>query len=163
LHNCYEYGQDTTLFAWDVATGAAARGLPRLPAGVRVLSYSADAREGLLLQREEMIVRWDVDKGKELGRYPRPERSITAVGRVGERLLVPQFDGRVVGMWDAAQKKRLWSVAAAHEKNSPDLRMAFSEDGKLFAIEAPPRAISVLDSVTGKTVCRLEGDAARAC
>ena len=78
--------------------------------------------------------------------------------QVAHRLLVPQFDGQAVAMWDAARKKRLWSVEATREKNYPGLPMAFSEDGKLFAVEVPARVITVLDSVTGKAVCRLEGD-----
>jgi WD40 repeat protein len=143
---------------WDVETGAVARDLPRLPAGARLVGYSPDGREVILLQQKE-IVRWDVEKGREVGRYPNPETGyLNTAALVGERLLVPQFDGQAVILWDAAQKKQLWSVKTTREKNYPGLPRAFSADGKLFAVEAPPRVISVYESVTGKLVRRLETD-----
>ena len=77
---------------------------------------------------------------------------------MGDRLLVPQFDGNAVRMWDVVQKKQLWSVDAFRLKDYPGLPMTFSEDGKLFAVEAPPRKISVCESVTGKLVRRIEAD-----
>lgn len=107
-------------------------------------------------------MRWDIDKGKELGRYPKPGAGyLSAAAQVGERLLVPNFDGQSVVMWDVTRKKRLWSVEASRDKNYPSLPMTFSADGKLFAVEAPPRVISVYESITGKSVRRLEGDAGK--
>ncbi|HEY7425712.1 MAG TPA: WD40 repeat domain-containing protein [Gemmataceae bacterium] len=150
--------RDMALYAWDVETGAVAKGVPRPPVDARALGYSPKAQEIILLHKEAEIVRWDIEKGKELGRYPKPEGFLSAAARVGTLLLVPQFDDRSsVAMWDAAQKKRLWSVEATRDKNDL-LPMAFSADGKLFAVEAPPRSISVYESITGKTVRRLQGD-----
>jgi WD40 repeat protein len=150
-------GREMRLYAWDVETGAEARDLPRRPAGTRVFSYSPDGREVLLLLERKEIVRWDIEKGKELGRYPRPEGELLTVARVGERLLVPRFAGPSLGMWDAAQKKQLWSEQAPREKEQPGPTMAFSADGKLFAVETPARTISVYESLTGKVVRRLQG------
>src|SRR5262249_45416541 len=101
--------------------------------------------------------RWDIEKGKELGRYPMPEGELLTVARVRERLLVPRFAGPSLGMWDAGQKKQLWSVQAPRQKEQPGLTMAFSADGKLFAVETPARTISVYESLTGKVVRRLQG------
>jgi WD40 repeat protein len=150
----------STFHVWDVETGAEAKGVARPPAGTRALGYSPDAREVILLHKEAEVVRWDIDKGKELSRYPKPaEGYLSAAAGVGDRLLVPKFDGQSIAMWDAARKKRLWSVETTRDKNYPSLPMAFSADGKLFAVEAPPRMISVYESVTGKTVRRFKGNA----
>jgi WD40 repeat protein len=157
LYSSFWYGRDMTLFAWDVATGANARN-PSQPADARALSYSPDGREVLLLRKEKEIVRWDLEKGKELGCYPKPEGPFTTATRLGERLLVPRFDGQGVGMWDAVQSKQLWSVEATLEKRYPGLTIAFSADGKLFAVQTPARTIAVYESLTGNVVRRLEGD-----
>jgi WD40 repeat protein len=152
------YGQSMELHAWDVATGAVARDLPRPPKGALLLADSPNTREFILLHNKNEIVRWDVEKGKERGRYPTLRGHSDAVAVMGERLLVAHFDGQSVGMWDAAQKKQLWSVQATRETNYPGLPMAYSADGKLFAVEAQPRVISVYRSITGKVVQRLKGD-----
>jgi WD40 repeat protein len=153
------YYQSSTLYAWDVDTGADAKDFPRPPEGTVILGYSPDTREVLLhLHKEAQIVRWDLGKGKELGRYRWAHGNLNAGVRVGDRLLVPLFDGQSVGMWDAAQDKHLWSIKATRDRNRPSLPMAFSANGKLFVVEAPARVISVYESVTGKGVCRFEGD-----
>jgi WD40 repeat protein len=152
------YALDETLAIWDVETGAHPKDAPNPPAKAQVLGYSADGRETILLDKKIEVVRWDIEKGKELGRYPRPDGDIDHAAQVGERLLVSQFDNRAVTVWDVVEKKRLWSVEATRQKEYPGLPMAFSLDGKLFAVEAPPKVISVYDSVTGKLVRRLEAD-----
>jgi WD40 repeat protein len=146
-----------TLYAWDVATGKDARDIPPLPANARTLGYSPDARELLLLRKEREIVRWDIQKGKERGPFFAPSGYLSTAALVAEQLLVPQFDGKAVILWDVAQKKKLWSVKATRERTLPGLPMAFSADGKLFAVETPPQVISVYESVSGKRVRRLEG------
>lgn len=158
LHGSVWYGKDMRLYVWDVETGTEPKELARPPAKARALGYSPDARELFFLHNQAEVVRWDIEKGKELGRYPKPEGYFGAVARVGERLLLPQFDGQSVGMWDAAQKLQLWSVKANRHVNYPVLPMVFSADGKLFAVETPARVISVRDSVSGKIVRRFEGD-----
>jgi WD40 repeat protein len=122
-----------------------------------VLGFAPGTREAIL-RLHEKILRWDTGKGKELGRYPGPGGAVSTAARVGQRLLVPRFDGQSVAMWDAAQHKQLWSVKATRANNVPVLPMAFSAHGKLFAVETPARVISVYESVTGKVVRRLEGD-----
>jgi WD40 repeat protein len=147
------------LHAWDVESGADAKDFPSPPAGAGVIGYSPDNREVLLhLHKEAKILRWDLSKGKEMGRYPRPDGEPRAAVRVGERLLVALFEGQSVDMWDAVQNKQLWSIKATRDSNRPSLPMAFSADGKLFVVEAPARVISVYESVTGKRVRGLEGD-----
>ncbi len=138
-----------------------ARASPLLRREAGRSGYSPDAREVILLHKEAEIVRWDIEKGKELGRYPKPgEGYLSAAARVGDRLLVPEFDGQSVSMWDETRKK-LWSVEASRDKNYAPSPMAFSADGKLFAVEAPPRIISVYESVTGKKVRQLEREAGK--
>jgi WD40 repeat protein len=154
----YRYDADTTLYARDVETGADARGVPRLPAGTTALVYSADMSQAILFHKEPALVRWDIDNGKELGRYPKPDGNLSIVAMVGERILVPVFDERTVVMWDVTQTKKLWSVDTTRQKEYPGLPMDFSADGRLFAVEAPPKTISVYDSVTGTLVRRLEAD-----
>jgi WD40 repeat protein len=145
------------MYAWDVATGADAKDIPPFPSGY-AWGYSPDAQEVILKQGSE-IVRWDIEKGKEQGRYPKPDNDWSIAALVGERLLVPQFDRQAVGMWDAVQKKQLWSVETTRDKNYPGVPMSFSADGKLFAVETPPRMISVYESFTGKIVRRFNEDA----
>ncbi len=158
LYACSWYGRDMRPYAWDVESGKDAKGVPPLPGGMRTLGYSADVREMLLLHNEAEIVRWDLEKGQELGRYRKPaDRDLSLAALVGERLLVPSFYGESVAMWDVVQEKQLWSVKTSRDKHGTGKPMAFSVDGKLFAVEAPPGAISVYDSVTGRTVHRLEG------
>ncbi len=159
LYACSSYGRDMSLYAWDVETGKDAKDIPPLPVGMRTLGYSPDVREMLLVHREGEVVRWEIDKGKEVGRYPRPRSSHLGIAAlVGERVLVPYFDDEAVGMGDVTQNKQLWSVKTTRGKDDNDPPMAFSEDGKLFAVEAPPKAISVYESVTGKRVRQLQGD-----
>jgi WD40 repeat protein len=148
-----------TLHAWDVETGAAAKGLPRLPTDARALGYSADGREALLLHKQMEIVRWDLERGKELGRYPRPEGECSTAALTGGRLLVPRFDGKAVAMWDVTQNKQLWEVETTRHKNYPGQPVAFSADGRLFAVEAPATTVSVYESLTGKLIRRFPGDA----
>ncbi len=161
LYGSVSYNRDTTFYAWKIATAADDPAFPKPPAGSRVLGYSADAREVILLHNEAEIVRWSLEKGKELSRYPQPAGPLYIAAQRGERLLVPRFDGQAVNMWDAVRKERLWSVKTTRHKDYPGLPMEFSTDGKLFAVEAPPRGISICESVTGKTICRLEGDAGK--
>ncbi|MGH7223941.1 MAG: hypothetical protein ACRELF_11990, partial [Gemmataceae bacterium] len=164
LYGSSAYGRDTSLYAWDVESGKNAVDVPVPPGEARTLGYSPDGREMLLLHRNAEVVRWDIDKGKELGRYPRPgSRYLTTAALVGKRLLVPSFGGQEVGMWDVTQKKQLWSVETSRDKHGAGKPMAFSADGKLFAVEAPPNEISVFESVTGKTVRRLKGIAGADC
>jgi WD40 repeat protein len=159
LYGSLWYGPDRRLLAWDVQTGADARDIPRLPAQARALGYSPDGREVILLvQQEKEIVRWDIEKGEELGRYPKPGDYPGDVARVGERLLVPHFTGQSIVMSDVARKKQLWSVETTRDKNYTGPPMAFSADGKHFATEAPAGVIWVYDSLTGEKVRRLEGD-----
>ncbi len=158
LYGSFWYGMDVAFYAWDVATGVAARDIPPPLAGARALHYSPDAREVILLHKDAEYVRWDIEKGKELGRYPRPEGFLMTAAQVGGKVLVPQFDGKSVILWEVARKKELWAVKATCKMGYPGPLMAFSADGKLFAVEASPKVISVHDSVTGKRVCQLKGD-----
>ncbi len=158
LYACSWY-REMKLYAWDVETGKDAKDIPPLPTGMRTLGYSPDVREILLLHGEAEVVRWDIDKGKEVGRYRKPgSRRLSIAVLVGERVLAPYFDGEAVGMWDVAQNKQLWSMKTTRGKDDNDPPMAFSADGKLFAVEAPPKAISVHESVTGKSVRQFKGD-----
>jgi WD40 repeat protein len=141
---------------WDVETGADVKDIPRPPESAQTLGYSPDSREILVLHRSEEIARWDVEKGKELGRYPSPGHYLSTATRVGDQLLVPQYDGQSVVVWDVAHQKQLWSVKATRGENDINLLRAFSADGKLLAVETPPRAISVYESVTGKLLRRLD-------
>jgi WD40 repeat protein len=159
LFGCSWYGLDMKLYAWDVATGMDAREVPPLPAGMRTLGYSPDGREMILLHHDE-VVRWDIDKGEELGSYPSP-RNVYLSTAVDKRLLVPHFDGKAVGMWDVVKDKRLWSVKTTRDEHGSGPAMTFSADGKLFAVEAPRKEIAVYESVTGKIVRRIKGDAGR--
>jgi WD40 repeat protein len=155
------YGRDVALHAWDTETGADAKGLPRLPADARAIGYSSDAREVILLHKDSEVVRWQIEKGEELGRYPKPRDALGVAARVGERVLVPQLDGRSVGMYDAAGRKQLWSMEATPARENNSVAVAFSPDGKLFAAGTSAGVISVRESVTGKTVHKLEAGAAR--
>ena len=145
-------------YAWDIETGADAKNFHHLPAGVRVLGYSPDARQVILLLQEAEIVRWDLDKGKVLGRYPEPEGYAGTAARAGERLLVPRFDGQSVGMWDAVQNKQLWSVEATRGEGLPRPADGLFAGREALRGQSAARVISVYESVTGKTVRRLEGD-----
>jgi WD40 repeat protein len=158
LYGSCWYGKDVRFYAWDATTGAEAKDVPALPARSRAVRYSQGGREAILLYWESEIIRWDLEKGKELARYTMPSGYMSAIALVGERVLVAQFGGESVRMWDTADKKQLWSVKATREKSYPGLPMAFSRDGKLIAIETPPRVISVYESVTGKLVRQLEAD-----
>jgi WD40 repeat protein len=155
LYGSYHYGRGSALFAWDVETGAS---LPCPLTQAWLLGYAQEGREAILLHKETDIVRFDLDKGKELERHPNPAGSISTAARLGDQLLVPQFDGQAVRMWDVARNKQLWSVAATRNKNYPGLPMVFSSDGKLFAVEAPPRVISICESASGKLLRRIEAD-----
>lgn len=158
LYCSYWHGDHMQLYAWDVLSGKDAQGLPRLPRASRTLGYSSDARELIVLRRDEEILRWDIAKGIELGRYSKPLGFISIAALRGECLLVPRFDRQAVRMCDVVQNKELWSVETKRDKNSPALPMAFSRDGRLFVFEGPPNAISVYDSLTGALVRRLECD-----
>jgi RNA polymerase sigma factor (sigma-70 family) len=157
LYSSY-WGRGASHYSWDVETGAEAKDLPRPFAESSAIGYSQDGREAILFQEGSDIVRWDTEKRKELGRYAKPEGDMSTAAWSGDRLLVPQFDGKAVRMWDAAQKKQLWSVETTRHQNYPGLPMTFSPDGKLFAVEAPPKVISVCESVTGKIIRRIEAD-----
>ena len=61
-------------------------------------------------------------------------------------------------MWDATQKKELWSVKATRIRDNGALPMVFSPDGKLFAVETPPRVISIREALTGKVVRQFKGN-----
>ncbi len=158
LYAALQQGRDRKMHAWDVETGTDAKDIPPMPAARNVLGYSPDAREVILLDRKGEIVRWDIEAGKERGRYPEPDHVPTLAALVGDRLLVPQYDGEEISLWDAAAKKQLWSAKMSRDKNWPILPIAFSLDGKLFAFEAPPREISVHESVSGKLVRQLKAE-----
>ncbi len=155
------YGFSRTIHVWDVETGTDAKGLPPPPADAWGLGYSPDAREALLFQhKKKEIVRWDIEMGKELGRYPQPKGYPGAVARVGDQLLMaPQLTGNAIEVWDVAREKLLWSVETVREKDDTGWLMTFSSEGKLFAIASPPRVISVYESLTGKLIRRFEADA----
>jgi WD40 repeat protein len=146
--------------AWNVDTGAEPKDLPRPPAKSWLLGYSPDAAEAIFLNEKVELVRWDVDKGKELGRYryPNPKREGSAVARIGDRLLVPHYDGQSLAMWDAVQAKRLWSIEFTPARGPPAMPTAFSGDSSLLAVLASSPTISVYESVTGKLVQRLKAD-----
>jgi WD40 repeat protein len=158
LYGSLQQGRDWRMHAWDVETGTDAKDIPPMPAGRNVLGYSPDAREVVLLDQKGEIVRWDIEKGEQRGRYPKPDHDTGIAALVGIRLLVPQFDGQKVSMWDAAGKKQLWSAKMTRDKNFPILPIDFSPDGKLFAFEAPERVISVHESVSGKLVRQLKAN-----
>jgi WD40 repeat protein len=145
----------TGLHVRNVATGLDANDLPHPPLRARLLGQSPNAREICVLDKTE-IVRWDVEKDKELSRHPMPAGDVSIAAWVGEQLLVPVFDGQSVGMWDMIEKKKLWFAAADRDKHNGAVPMTFSTDGKLFAVEGPPQVLSVYDSVTGKLIRRLE-------
>jgi WD40 repeat protein len=142
---------------WDRATGRKLREI-RMAANSLLLPYqlhfSANNKRlyGFLGYGEfKRMHAWDVGRGMEVKDLPpSPARP--------RRLLLPQFDGQAVGIWDAAEKKQLWSVKTNRDKDSPVLPMAFSADGKLFAVEAPQRVISVHESVSGKMIHQLQAD-----
>jgi WD40 repeat protein len=153
------YYEDKTLCAWDLDKGAAVKDFQIPPAETRSIGYSPNGREVILLHKEEEIVRWDLEKGKELARYPKPkDDNFAHFALVGERLLVPEFDGKSVSVRDAAEKKQLWSVEATKYDNGRALSMCFSADGKLFAVETPQNVISLYDSVSGKLIRRFKSD-----
>jgi WD40 repeat protein len=156
LYGSSRYSQPDQVYAWDVQTGKDTRDVPRLPQQARALGYSPDGREVLLLDQKRDVVRWDVEAGKERGRYPKPGGDFCTAALVDRQLLVAAFDHRSVALWDAGRQKQLWSVPATREYNRPGLPMVFSADGKLFATETPPRVISVYESVTGKKVRQIK-------
>jgi hypothetical protein len=69
-----------------VASGANATDIPPPPTGMRTLGYSPDNRETILLHRDAEVVRWDIEKGKERGRYPKPDHDKSIAALVSERL-----------------------------------------------------------------------------
>jgi WD40 repeat protein len=158
LYGSFWYGQDMALYSWALQAGADGKENPRLPGRARMLGYAPDGREMILLQNEAEIVRWHIQKGRQLARYEKPQGDVSTVAWLDERLLAPVFDGQSLQMWDAAHNKLLWSVKTTREANYPGLPRAFSPDGTLFAVEAPPRVISIHESASGKTIRRLKGD-----
>ncbi len=158
LYGSLTHCRDMRMYAWDIWTGMDPKDVPPRPVGSNVLGFSPDAQEVILLDRKGEIVRWDIDKGKERGCYSKPDHATGIATLVGDRVLVPRFDGQTVGMWDAADKKQLWSAKMTRDKNYPILPINFSPDGKLFGFEAPERVISVHESVSGKLVRQLKAD-----
>ena len=160
LYGSFWNRQDMILSAWDVATGAKATDLPFLPNQDKFVNFSPDGREAILLHKQTDIVRWDLDTGKELGRYPKPPGKVKTGNAVGDRLLVPVIDDQGFAMWDASQKKQLWSMKGPYSQLSSFPGRgptAFAADGKSFAIEGTAGVIPVYESLTGKVVRRLEG------
>ncbi len=158
LYGSLTRNRDRKMHVWDVETGTHAKDIPPLLERANVLGYSSDAREVILVDRKSEIVRWDIDKGKERGRCSLPDHDTGIAALVGDRVLVPLFDGQKVSMWDATQKKQLWSAKMTRDKHWPFLPIDFSPDGKLFAFEAPPQGIMVHESISGKLVRQLEAD-----
>ena len=65
------------------------------------------------------IVRWDIEKGKELGRYPNPEPYAETGALVGDQVLLSRINDKSVSIWDAAErsspaaKRALYQAAEA--------------------------------------------------
>jgi len=64
------------------------------------------------------IVTGNLEKGEELGRFSNRKMPLHAAVRVGDRMLVPQLIGRSVGIYDAADKKQLWSAEVTPAKRN---------------------------------------------
>jgi len=159
------YYKDSVFHAWDVKTGSEIKGFPQPVGRGCVPSFSSDGRKLIFLQEKELekekeVILWDIESGKVLSRYPlKWNRYQSSIALFGDRVLYAQFDGQSVSVEDVARKERLLSVEAIREKDdSSVMAMTFSADGALFAVEAPRRAISIYQSLTGKMVRRLKAD-----
>jgi WD40 repeat protein len=155
LHAVSSYAGNVKVYSWDASTGKQNRAVSTLPERTHAIGFSTDARE-LFLSDGTDILRWDVEKGKELLRYSGPKDHYLLAIRVGDSVLVPQFNKRTVNLFDVAAKKVLWSTEAIPTRETNRVAVAFSLDGKLIALETSPGVVSVRESVTGKVVRTLE-------
>ena len=153
-----EVAQEMALSGWELGKEPVALDMPRPPGEARFLALAPNGRELILLHRDKEIVRWDIVRGQELGRYPKPKGEVSSALVTGDRVLVALFDRTAIRMWDATRKKELWSVKATRIKDVLDPPTVFSADGKLFAVELDIGVISVYETLTGKVVRTLEGN-----
>ena len=152
------HADDRTLHAWDVKTGSEIKEFPYPRDKGWVHSFSSDGQK-LILFREKEVILWDIQGGKELGRYPYRNDFQSNLALIGDRLfMLSSMANRLACGTPRGRSDCGRSDDSGEEL--PGLPMAFSADGAIFAVEAPPRAISVFQSVTGKLLRRLEADVA---
>ena len=146
-----------TFYVWDPTTGNVITIEHNLVDAVQdPVKFSPDSRFVISLSDYEKNARiWDAYTGMEVGQVHIKDEGpgYTDSGYTDGRLIVfVRQDGNVQA-WDASTRKLLWQMQYEADISS----VAFSPNGSFIGLISG-KTISVLDSVTGNKVARLEHD-----
>jgi RNA polymerase sigma factor (sigma-70 family) len=151
-------GGDGTLRVWDLATGKERH---RLPVGYRgTYSFAFNDRSVPLMAKctGRTVSLVDVSTGKELRTFRGHREDVRSVYLApGGKLLASSSDlpaDQTIRLWDVNTGKELATLPNDNDKDDDDLGnlrcLAFSSDGRLFAVSSLWSAIRIWDVKSGK-------------
>jgi WD40 repeat protein len=143
---------------WDLATGQTSNALTISIADSRCSALSADGRYLALTDKQNKIYLWDLNDPKEEPQttwYGGPADIYSVAFQPGKRLRLAtgSRDGGVC-LWDAAEKKKLWST---NDHKGVVTRVAFSPDGHRLATASGDKTICLRDAANGRCIATLKG------
>jgi WD40 repeat protein len=155
-------GDDMTVRLWDAGTGQTVRVLATEGSVATCVAFAPDGRvlataeKGSVLALTRAVV-WDVETGKQLGRFP-------GVGAGSVRSLAFSPDGSVLAL--TGSRFVLWNLRRAtqvgtwgrQEARESTRVVAFSPDGRFLAAAHAQGAIVLYEAKTGTEVARLKGN-----
>jgi WD40 repeat protein len=148
-------GDDFTLKIWDVASGKMVRSIAAHAQAISAMRITADGRRIVTVSDDKTIKIWNAETGgliRSLSHQNAP-RGIGITAAKGELITLEVDDLR---RWDMETGRMLGTVNAESSGFLPPGHPAFSQDGRLVAIEygsTNGRArVAVLDAGTGRVV-----------
>jgi WD40 repeat protein len=148
---------DGTIRFWDPASGEPRNAFAGSTADLYALEYSPDGRRVATGGADGTASVWDAHTGEELMRL---------AGHTGEVYSVPFTpDGSTLLTASRDITTRIWDVTLAGERDwltvpGPSLRLggvAFSPDGRTFAVPADPSGVTIRETETGDVEMELAG------
>jgi WD40 repeat protein len=147
------------LMIWNLVTGEPIKTIQVAEPNEFWRAYLSPDGERFVIQNLDTSVdAWDVNTGQRLLSMPGPaagpyDNSIFSFSPDGKWLAVAGCDGTVV-----VREVTSGEVKLAYSGNLACIQgMAFSPDGKLFAVNAGNRGLKILDFETGKELLTLPG------
>lgn len=130
-------------FAWDVTRQAAVSDPLKFPGGSKVLGFSADRTEVVVLDGSH-LQQWHLGEDSEVARYRRPEGESEVCALLGKAVIAAQRDTTSVCVlatcdWGTNGRVQLWETATGKWLHNFDghkadcVSITFSPDGKLLA------------------------------